>query len=349
MNIAGAVGVIAVSNVFGHLRFPYVFGGDGVTMIIPPDCRQEAISAVCDSAAIMKKSFGLTVRVGAVTVDRVRREAGDVRIARMRISEKYVQASLDGPGIDYAEHLLKSDQIPVVDEVALHADTSGFSCRWDELPSQSGETLALIIEATSRSASEKSSTMREVAGAIDRCVGTGQGRNPVSRGRQRMIRSLRQMKSEALVHSRGSSRSALRREQLRIAFQILVVHAALMFRTGWRMANGKLLRGIPEHNVLNADFQKYDGRLKTVINCTPEQRAALVAELEQLEAEGRIIYGVHISDRAVMTCLIHARKDEEVHFIDAADGGYAQAAVGFKKKFAALTRSPAEGSPKEAL
>lgn len=59
---------------------------------------------------------------------------------------------------------------------------------------------------------------------------------------------------------------------------------------------------------------------------------SLEEKLSALEAEGRIRYGIHVTDRAIMTCLIHAEAPEEVHFVDAADGGYAQAATQLKAK-----------------
>ncbi len=52
--------------------------------------------------------------------------------------------------------------------------------------------------------------------------------------------------------------------------------------------------------------------------------------LEKARIEGRIFYGLHITDRAMITCLMHTGAGHEVHFVDAADGGYAYAAKQLK-------------------
>jgi hypothetical protein len=44
------------------------------------------------------------------------------------------------------------------------------------------------------------------------------------------------------------------------------------------------------------------------------------------------VYGLHISDRALMTCLVFERNGRQVHFVDGADGGYALAAKEMKQK-----------------
>ncbi|MEX2444037.1 MAG: DUF3095 family protein, partial [Alkalispirochaeta sp.] len=58
----------------------------------------------------------------------------------------------------------------------------------------------------------------------------------------------------------------------------------------------------------------------------PDQRRRITARLEELRREGAIRFGYHTSDRAIMTCLIHTNHNDEVHFVDSADGGYAVAA-----------------------
>jgi Protein of unknown function (DUF3095) len=58
--------------------------------------------------------------------------------------------------------------------------------------------------------------------------------------------------------------------------------------------------------------------------------------LQQLEADGDILYGLHISGESVMSCYVRNLDDQHVHFIDGADGGYTKAAGVLKKKIAAL-------------
>jgi hypothetical protein len=80
--------------------------------------------------------------------------------------------------------------------------------------------------------------------------------------------------------------------------------------------------------------RKLDGTLKLTFSATTETRRTLTTELDALRDAGRIEYGIHVSDRAIMTCVIHTNHEEEVHFVDSADGGYASAARMLKARIA---------------
>jgi hypothetical protein len=62
------------------------------------------------------------------------------------------------------------------------------------------------------------------------------------------------------------------------------------------------------------------------------ERSKLEDYLKDKHAQGKLCYGLHITNRALMTCLVFERMGSQVHFVDAADGGYAMAAVGLKKQ-----------------
>jgi len=80
------------------------------------------------------------------------------------------------------------------------------------------------------------------------------------------------------------------------------------------------------------DYQKFDDALRMVITSTPAQTAQLNAYLERRFRAGELVYGLHVSDRALLTCMVFERSSHHVHFVDAADGGYTQAAIALKAK-----------------
>ncbi len=192
--------------------------------------------------------------------------------------------------------------------------------------------MALIVEARATDPESRRETMQAVGELIDLHIGESNARHPVSNGPQHMVRSLQAVNREAAVHARGRRGFPRVMQMMSVLFQMAIVHLAIALRLPLRLPTGKLLSKVPEHNVINADFQKYDGRLKTIVACSPDSRSALITELDTMEANGHIRYGVHISDRSVMTCLIHAKAPDEVHFVDAANGGYARAAAMLKEK-----------------
>jgi hypothetical protein len=83
--------------------------------------------------------------------------------------------------------------------------------------------------------------------------------------------------------------------------------------------------------VRHADYQKFDDTLRMVLDCSPSQSQNICCYLEGLYSQGQIVYGVHISDSALMTCLMNDMQEgKHLHFVDGAEGGYAMAAVQLK-------------------
>ena len=86
---------------------------------------------------------------------------------------------------------------------------------------------------------------------------------------------------------------------------------------------------------LTTDSEKFDDILRMTCSVTKEQREQLEAFLNALHAKDELAYGLHVTNRALMTCLVFERMGAQVHFIDGADGGYAMAAVGLKAQLKA--------------
>ena len=130
---------------------------------------------------------------------------------------------------------------------------------------------------------------------------------------------------EARAMAGSASGLAYWKELLRIKMEALMTRLALRFKLGLK-AFWYDLSDLKRYQILSCDFRKYDGTLKMVIACTAKRRERLESYLQELHAAGQIFYGIHSSDRALMTCVLHAGSEREVHFVDAADGGYALAA-----------------------
>ena len=76
---------------------------------------------------------------------------------------------------------------------------------------------------------------------------------------------------------------------------------------------------------INTDHLKLDDVFRAVLDVTDAQAVELEALLESLRGAGRIDYGIHYSDHALMTCFVRSM-ERHVHFVDGGDGGYAIAA-----------------------
>jgi hypothetical protein len=80
------------------------------------------------------------------------------------------------------------------------------------------------------------------------------------------------------------------------------------------------------------DYEKFDDVLRMVITGNADQRKQLILYLDLLYQKGIVVYGMHVTDRALMTCLVFERNGRQVHFVDGADGGYAVAAKAMKAR-----------------
>jgi uncharacterized HAD superfamily protein len=84
--------------------------------------------------------------------------------------------------------------------------------------------------------------------------------------------------------------------------------------------------------IANTDYRKFDEVLRMIISGGLKQRQQLTAYLDQLRDERKIVFGIHASANALMTCLVFDYENDHVHFLDVADGGYALAAKDMKQQ-----------------
>jgi hypothetical protein len=86
-----------------------------------------------------------------------------------------------------------------------------------------------------------------------------------------------------------------------------------------------------------SDTLVIDGKINTVITGTETQRLQLVQHLNQLEEAGKIYYAFYVSKESVMSCYVRDYKQEHIHFVDGAEGGYTKAAGVLKLKIVHLS------------
>ncbi len=330
VNYVGAASIAAVLNVADRADLPFVFGGDGATLVVPPTLLDDALSALAALQDHSSKRLGLPLRVGAVPLTAVREAGHEVLIARYQASENYAQALFRGTGLGWAE-----DQIKDPDTASLWASTAtpavsddpyaGLECRWQDVESPRGETVSILIEAVGERRDE---TYRSVLEAIDAIYDNDKS-HPVSLDRLRL----------AITPGKMGPESKLRQPERRWRHQTklwaLNLIGRVLIRFGIETSDTNWAR-YPTLFRDATDYRKFDGVLRMVLAGGPEERERLEAVLEPLYQDGRLAYGLHVSDRAVLTCLVYQRMGQQVHFVDGAGGGYTNAAIGYKRRRRAL-------------
>lgn len=334
VNTAGGLAAMAMSNAFGTLEFPFIFGGDGVTFLIPPEIRAASAEILADTARKVKQLFSLDLRVGIVPARDVYKKKHKIQVGKLKVSPHYVQAVIAGDGIDYAEKLVKSGTSYLVphDLPSTHeANFTGFTCRWQDIPSEGGETVALIVRVSAGSERANLQLLQTILKNIEKYYGPDAQHHPIKEHTLRSTLSRKIIWREAAAKAGKKSGILFVLQIIRIAFETLVMLLAIKLHLPLRVFYLRLNR-MKWYIVNSSDYKKFDGMLKMVISGSPAARAGLVRELDRLKAENKLQYGIHVSDRALLTCLLHADSAQEVHFVDAADGGYALAAKMLKEQ-----------------
>ena len=74
------------------------------------------------------------------------------------------------------------------------------------------------------------------------------------------------------------------------------------------------------------------------VDCSPGVRDQILALLERAEATGAVRFGIHEQDAAMVTCIVpSAMRDDHVHFVDGASGGYTRAAADLQRRAGTIT------------
>ena len=329
VNYVGAASIAAVLNAADRADLPFVFGGDGATLVVPPEHLGPALAALAALQDHAKRRMDLTLRVGAVPLAEVRQAGHEVAVARYQAAPHYAQALFRGTGLGWAEHQVKDPETAVrFASLARPAQGDdlyeGLECRWQDVKSPGGETVSLLIEAVG---GDTDATYREVLEAIGQLY-DDEAAHPVALDRLRLSGSPAKFGPEVRLRHRNSPAVRAKLWALNIIGKYLIRRGIATSETDWAE--------YPKRFRASTDYRKFDGVLRMVLAGGPGERAALEEVLESMFQDGRLAYGLHVSDRAVLTCLVYERMGQQVHFVDGAGGGYTTAAVGFKRRLKEL-------------
>lgn len=321
VNMVGAAVISAMINALDGRVFPYVFGGDGAGFAIPPDAGDLARSTLSTLRRWADEEFSISLRGAVVPVADIRAAGRDLRVARYAPSSGVDYAMFSGGGLVWAESGMKSGHhtVPVA-EPGAQPNLTGLSCRWSNSPARHGQIVSLVVQPTATATeSDFADLAQSVLSASEALERSG---HPVPASGPPITWPPPGVDIDARVSRVGRNLTV---QKLLLMGQNLLI--ALLFKTGMRMGQFE-----PEHYKRmvssNADFRKFDDGLKMTLDCDPATLSWIESLLEEARARGKIRFGIHAQDEAMMTCFVpSATRDDHVHFVDGASGGYAQAAA----------------------
>jgi DUF3095 family protein len=343
VNALGVASIVAVCNAMRDVELPYVFGGDGATLLLPGTRRQAAEQALRGVRALARSAFDLDLRASIVPLAELV-EAGHVaRVARFRVSEHTRLAMFSGSAFTTAEAWLEEGErgarYGVSAEGESAADFAGFECRWQPLGSQRGHTVSLLVRALAPTETERSQTYRNLLHAFDRIVDSD-ACHPVKLNELKLNGMLGDYSVEARVRAQGASGpvyAAAQRSARKQTFVGKLLAASGMGAGGF---DGKRYK---QELISNCDYRKFDDTLRMVVDLNVAEIYRLESRLAAEHRAGRLAYGLHRSGAALVTCLVRSYNGDHVHFVDGAEGGYALAAQELKAQLAELAARGAKG------
>jgi hypothetical protein len=329
VNSLGVASIVALRNALPQLDLPFVFGGDGATLLVPGTARAEVEATLRGYQELARAAFEMEARAAIVPMREILEAGHEVLVARFLPSPDVHLAMFRGHGLGYAEHRVKDPATAARYEVGSsgpsRASFEGFECRWEPIPSRRGVVASLLIQARAESSESADEVYRGVLQRLQALVeDTGR---PVAAETLRLQGLGGNFGAEARIRS-GRARG-VRHTWRRLKAGLDASVGTILMRRGWR-AGGFPGDVYKAQVVANTDFRKFDETLRLVVDVAPATLDALVAELEARREAGEIFFGVHVSKASLMTCAIRAYEGSHVHFVDGADGGYALAAKQLK-------------------
>jgi hypothetical protein len=322
VNRVGAAAIACAQKALGGKDFPYVFGGDGATLLAPPEGMEAVSLALAVLQAHAEKRFKLKLRVGRVAVSEVEAAGTPIEVARFELAGGRCTAVFRGGGLATAEKKIKGDpaqySVPPAKGVP---DLDELSCRWNAVPAKRGRSVSLLVVARS---GDTVATYRDVMAGLDRILEQGlEASNPIQRSSMSYRSWWSIVRDEARQFPTAWSR-AFAKKLLGVTVSVLTLQ--------WGVKPGfydpvAYANSIPAHS----DYRKFDDTLRLVVDCAPAQVENLRAFLEGLRQQGLIHYGLHESNNTLVTCYVQGTDPgQHIHFVDGGDGGYAMAAKQLK-------------------
>ena len=340
VNTLGAAAITAALNAAGDLEIPFSFEGDGCVLCVPARLLDDIRGALAKTREVGTDGFGLDLRIATVPMARIREAGYRVLVARYRVSEHYVQAVFAGGGIAYADALIKNpatarDYVIERGSVAPSGSHDGLECRWQDIPSRHGETVSLMVKARDADTERAATLYARVLDKVREVYGGDEACHPLAVPDLTMSLGAGRLRNEVAV--RAAHHGPIGQWLALMRTRAVVVLGWLLMRFGIRTAETEWGR-YKETLVRNSDVRKFVDVYRQILAGTTSQRIALTGWLEERYAAGELVYGLHVTDRAHMTCLVFDYSGRHLHFIDGADGGLFLAARAFKERLARISQ-----------
>jgi hypothetical protein len=333
VNTIGAATIMGIVNVDRSTEIPFVFGGDGATLAIPPHMAFGAREALLASQKMAQDVFNLNLRIAIIPVADIANQKLTTKVGKYRQSRHITQTTLSGSGWTWAENILKDSNhahrylVVQQNSETPTADFSGLECRWEPVDATNDFKFCIIIKCLATDQAKQDKSYQETLEDIEKIAGIASKHHPLSAEKLRL--SLNPIKLYYGI--RALDRNIMQS----VGQSCMLVVKSIIGR--YAIKHNIQLKGVKWGNyrdemIENADYRKFDGTLKMVLDLSENQTNMITSMLETRRKLGQLIYGTNKSKKAIMTCLVFSNQQNHAHFVDGSDGGYALAAKMLKSQ-----------------
>ena len=325
VNFIAAITIIGILNINRELDFPYIFGGDGASLIIPPILLENSKKVLIEASKKAKETFGLELRIGVVSLKEIEKRGSFIEVTKFQVSKDYIQAIVRGNGLELAEELLKKEyeNFKIEDDFIndYTANFDGLECRWEDIKTPKDETISILIKSLNSNSNE---IYQNSLKQIEQIAGSFDERNPIKYINQLNLSfNPRVLNTEASIFAKNKISKLF--VILKLMFENFLGLILMKYSIGlWGDYKNRIIR--------TTDTEKFDDMLRMVITTTKKQSLELEKYLQKEYENKNLVYGIHKSNSALMTCLIFQRHGKHIHFVDSSNGGYALAAKELKNR-----------------
>jgi hypothetical protein len=250
----------------------------------------------------------------------------DISVARLRLSDIIDQTIFWGSGVNFAENYIKKHNT-LKGIKPVEADFSGLECRWNQVPSNKDEVAAFIIQALGDNDQERVEIYEDCFQKIETIYGKEDTFHPIREEGLKMSANPFSVGVEWKLKTQPPTFFKKVKYAAIILFQFVTGLYLMKFKkktsaTDWGEYKPDLVR--------HADYKKFGDGLRFVATGTIQQRMDLAAFLDEMFQKKKLVYGVHPSFAAIVTCYVRSYQSKHIHFVDGTDGGYAKASQELK-------------------
>jgi hypothetical protein len=285
VNMAGASVISAILNALGNNDLPFVFGGDGALVAVPPSGVEKARDALSAVQNWVGEELQLTLRAALVPVADVIAAGLEVRVARFQVNADVSYAMFAGGGSSWAEARMKEGLFAVPPALpGAQPDLAGLSCRWNPIQSRHGDIVSIIAVPTGTGNADAFQTL--ISDIVTLAAGEEREGHPVAAEGPQIGLSAAGLSAETKTAPKGKRFT----HRLFILAQYLLTVSLFRFGLTLGHFDPKAYR---QDVAGNSDFRKFDDGLKMTVDVDPNHLQPDRGAAGKRQGEGIARYGLH--------------------------------------------------------